>query len=973
MPLVAALLILSAAPTSAQVSKNEGKCAGKMAKSAGKLAAAVTKGTAKCRDKEIAGKYVGSCPGVKEQTKIDKAVAKVDATAIKSCGSVCSSSTFIGCLADSDCPPTAGLDETCGGGAVNKPFEIRNIGFPGPACIAAGYSTIDSADDLSGCVGGVALEIGEGHVALIYGSSSSSSGLSSAAASCQATLAKSAVKLVATVVKGVSKCRDAINKGKSSGSPLECATADEKLVAKIAKAEAKFGSGIAAKCSDAGVTELDICGLGVGGVTSVGDATACLLAASREISDAVNLPADRTYAARSLIEAAYPREAVCGDNSVNQLPGNHLLLGEECDGSDDSACPGECMPPGDLFECTCGDVPRARWWSLTPGSETDAGWTGSTHDQRLGAGGGFLVDLLNCDCTEFTGATCTGTSVDSVCDLVGKQAPRCSWEPSSASRCDDRGDGNGEDEDGDCAICDAWSVNAGANCALSTDCQSRCYTAAGVDAGSDCDSQADCAAGEQCRGRCDSSPHCIFSPNGGPFAVASSSTTACNVQNHVEDVTGTLNIITGEHSTAYESSNRPYIGERSHRPCPVCGGYCEGGDNAFLVCQGRCETSGDECRFDEDCSIEGELCGSVTPDCPGGACELGLVCIADQQALPGAVSGRACRVEYVDPLYGSMSGDCPPHPGKYLGGRVESVHIAHTSHPTSLASTLPCTELGFELFDCPCPAGVSNMQTKPNLCRTSCDAGAELGTGCADGNNAGGEFTTCAGGGNQGLACDEDSDCPGGACSANPTHCSGDPAFERVTCNNDADCGLGTCVDACPSGRCIPQCLPKVGDGVDGYCPAGPDVFHCEGVLDAFRSCPATALDESCNSTCSVAGTACSSDTECPVGEQCSGECLTHINCESGVDGFLGTPDDNPGAGACVQAVRECFTNPILAEGGSTLNGDGDPTNIYSSTIYCIPPTTRNVIDLVSGFGGPGRTQERATLYLNVSSIPVTP
>jgi len=71
--------------------------------------------------------------------------------------------------------------------------------------------------------------------------------------------------------------------------------------------------------------------------------------------------------------------------------------------------------------------------------------------------------------------------------------------------------------------------------------------------------------------------------------------------------------------------------------------------------------------------------------------------------------------------------------------------------------------------------------------------------------------------------------------------------------------------------------------------------------------------------------------------------------------------------------VRECFTNPIVAEGGSTLNGDGDPTNIYSSSIYCVPPTSRNVIDLVTGFGGPGRTQERATLYLNVSSIPVTP
>jgi len=37
---------------------------------------------------------------------------------------------------------------------------------------------------------------------------------------------------------------------------------------------------------------------------------------------------------------------VCGDNSVNQP-------GEECDGTDDAACPGLCLPPGDPNECTC--------------------------------------------------------------------------------------------------------------------------------------------------------------------------------------------------------------------------------------------------------------------------------------------------------------------------------------------------------------------------------------------------------------------------------------------------------------------------------------------------------------------------------------------------------------------------------------------------------------------------------------------
>jgi hypothetical protein len=41
----------------------------------------------------------------------------------------------------------------------------------------------------------------------------------------------------------------------------------------------------------------------------------------------------------------------CGDDAVN--------YGEECDGTDDGACPGACLPPGNALECRCNrcDVP----------------------------------------------------------------------------------------------------------------------------------------------------------------------------------------------------------------------------------------------------------------------------------------------------------------------------------------------------------------------------------------------------------------------------------------------------------------------------------------------------------------------------------------------------------------------------------------------------------------------------------------
>jgi hypothetical protein len=288
----------------------------------------------------------------------------------------------------------------------------------------------------------------------------------------------------------------------------------------------------------------------------------------------------------------------------------------------------------------------------------------------------------------------------------------------------------------------------------------------------------------------------------------------------------------------------------------------------------------------------------------------------------------------------------------------------------SLASTLPCTSPGFELYDCPCSDGGTGPPTAPNTCTPACNAGAELGIACADGNTQG-RLTRCAGGGNLNKACDEDSDCPGSTCSNNPTHCLGDPAFERFTCTTNADCGLGTCTNACPSGRCTKLCVPEGLDPQDGVCAGGPTEYHCDGAFESFRPCGKPQAEGGCSATCSVSGTPCEADSQCPGGETCAGSCIHAQLCEAGEDGILGTPDDITGAGVCVGENRECFLDPIVAEGGDTLNGQGDAVNVNTVTIYCVAATTSPIINNAAGIPGPGRVRSKGINVTNgFTSLP---
>ncbi len=952
---------LSASETIAQdlPSKLEAKCSTKMAKAASKLAGTVLRETMRCRNDDIGGSAIGACPNAGNLTAIAAASDALASAVDSSCGSICSISQDIRCAANHLCPaiPATGAVESCTAGAASLPFQMDKLGFPGSFCEGELGRPILSVADLGACVTPLTSAAASGLVDQVYGATNNASALSSAQAKCLAAIGKGATKLSQTIFKSVSKCRVLINKGKVKRNPSTCAQDDPKAAAKIAKIEAKLASLIDAKCSDSDIVALDLCGAGPGGILNRAQATECVTDSVTDLTDTVEPLTLRAVATPSLVEASYPPAESCGDGVVNQIPNPFLLVGEECDGADDALCPGACNPPGDIFECTCSTAKRQRFIADGFTADLDSGWNGSSHDSGVTDGAGFVLALSGCDCDAMSGAGCSGTSVDPICNTNGKQMPTCSWDAFSATRCDAHGNGNFRDEHADCFVCDAFSVNAGTSCDLDGECDPQCIDVDGNATGACPAGQTDCATGEVCRGRCDRSESCIFVNLGAPLPLSAGGTPTCIVNVYREDIFGTRNIVTGEQDTFSEHYSIVHLGLKNSVPCPICGGFCDGGPLDGDNCQGSCSDDQAPCRFDDDCG-PGATCTTASSDCPDGFCNLSLVCRGGPgDALP-------CRIGATTPMFGTTSLDCPPGPALNISGNgLEIPFYPATSEALSLGFSLPCSKAGFELFDCPCPDD-GGETTAPNECAPACDAGAELGEGCATGNSFG-DFTVCVGGPNVNKACDEDTDCSPGTCSGNPMHCTGDPSLDKFGCATNADCGLGTCVDACPSGRCLPLCVPDGADPEDGVSAGGPTAYHCDGPQDSFRTCFANNANGGCTATCSVAGTPCTSASQCPTGQTCDGPCSLAGLCEAGADEQLGTFDDQPGAGICIGDNRNCFLDPITGEGGDTLNGQGDPNNVKSVALYCLGATNAPAINSAAGIGGPGRLRQKG---VNVTS-----
>ncbi len=969
--LVVAVLLSTAAATlgpglcEAALSKVEIKCATKLARGAERLSKATVKSRGACLRKLLRGD-VASCPPAASIDRVTRARGKLIAAAQKFCHSSCSTSSDIECINEVFCPPLPQAPESCSAGAAGRPFDSRKLGFPGPHCEAALGHPVTQSKDIGSCVAALTLETTETLISRVYGAVDGSMLLSRDAQRCLAAIGESTASLAATIAKSVGKCRAAINKGKLKLNPVNCKSAPKKAAGKIARAGDRLNAMVTARCTPSELAVLDLCGSGIGGILTIRGAQICLRLLAHELTDTNELPVNRNFSQRSLIEGIFPPAPVCGDNMVNQLPNPFLLIGEECDGIDDSACPGACFPPGDLFECTCATVPRIRFFASSEGSETDAGWTGLSHNQITAENSGFISGVENCNCDAMSDASCIGNTSDPVCDIVGYQLPVCSADPRLKIRCDDLGNGDGRDSDADCFVCDSFNENAGEFCRDESACQAQCYKVDGT-VTQRCTSQADCPVGQRCRGQCDRTQKCIRTPNGGPLPVNAGGSAVCGVQSFRTDVSGTRDLQSGAHEVSYRLYSSIHLAENSARPCPVCGGFCVGGSNDLGVCKGTCEDDGSACRFTSDCSGS-QVCTSSSPECPSGLCELSLICGASPIVQP-ELGGKPCRITTEQGLFGTVSNDCLPAATQAISGTgLEVDYLPQTSGTVTLASMLPCSASGLELYECPC-LDDGGEPTRPNSCMPACNTGPNFGQGCVDGDTAG-DGTRCAGGVNDGRLCDDDGDCPGSACSANPFHCQGDPAFEHFQCSFDADCGLGACVDACPGGRCVPLCVPSDTDVFDGVCAAGPPMYHCASGRFIFKSCSGANAGASCDATCSGSGLPCTSQSECPAGQRCSGACLSHQECEAGADGELGSADDLSGAGACIADSRSCFLDPIVASGGSTANGLGDATNYFSAAVWCFGANNNTGVNNGAGFGGPARVRIRGVNFANFSSLP---
>lgn len=935
--LAAMAMTFTAAPSSRaqQVTKTEQKCSQTLGKATRKYASTNAKANASCRQADVSGKVTGACPDVKGAAKIQKAADKLAAASAKSCASTCSLSTDIACVSDSLCPPlpnaqNPGAQELCSGNF--KVFDMGALDFPGALCPGLLGSDITQSANIGECAA-LAAAVGAGNLtAATYGSLASSSLQGNKdALKCLGTISKSTRKLSDTIFNGVISCTAAIQSGKVLGNKDTCKDDDPKVAAKIQKAADKLDAGVRKSCTDSLIQVLDVCNAGVGGTTTVDDAVSCLTEAAFEITDSSDAPALRQYSPIALTEASYPPgSGVCGDGVINQLPNPFFLLGEECDLDDDAACPGACFPPGDVWECTCPSN-RNRVFSDGITADLDSGWTGTSHNQGVADGAGFIYTLENCDCDAFTGATCTGSSSDSVCDVAANTAPFCSWDPFSTTQCDaNSSTPNNVNEDKDCAICDAFSANAGSYCRPATvaqDCQAQCYDQADLSTPvGNCTQQSDCGAGEVCLGACDRTPTCVITPNGSNLPISSGGTAVCIKSTFRDNVSGTLDIVSGDIAYNQYLYSQVHLGVASYTPCPVCGGFCEGGPSPGKPCEGSCSVNtAESCRFDDDCPdfATGEECLSVSPECgSGGTCNLSLVCYG------GANNGAGCRVEAATRLFGTTSSDCPPDPAQNISGTGLRINFepmttgtvalalrgcfngsaysdnCDTNADCSLGATCeirPCTADGSTNFDCPCPDGKSTnanaVTTKPNRCAAACDAGVNYGKACNQfGANIFGTTTKCSTtqcltGANKGLACasdadcggipgycqnlscDSDADCPGGGtCDVNPLQCSGgDPADEGTSCTTNGDCATGTCGDACPGGRCVPLCLPATDPTFSARCAAAPYIE-------------------------------CTTNGDCPVGDSCA----PYTDSE---EGFCAGGDPNYHCSGASDTFRGCFVN----------------------------------------------------------------
>ncbi len=746
----------------------------------------------------------------------------------------------------------------CGGLSLTA---IAAIGYPGK-CFDADPSNGFTLDDLQDCMVKAhenALTSAErtmmGAPALIdveYGDVSGP--LDRSALNCQQAIADAGTTFTTTKLKAVQRCRNRILEGRLANlDPTKCATDDAKTHDAIAKAEAKARAKIAAKCVDADLAVLDVCDPPQ--ALTVPAAQDCIV---QTHGDAVDTTDPHVT---DLIDFEYAAQPICGDNTRN-------VLEEECDGTDAADCPGQCGDPDGFFACLCLNVPRQRVVEHAD-SDLDNGWKGLSHDSGTVEGGGYVVDLYDCD--GMTGVCTVGPSCE--IPFLGSHLP-CE----SDANCQAFGLGS----------CRKRRTAVGPHCHL--------------------DIQHACTSNADCPGL---GNFCFEQFHGAPLPLSSGGVSVCVVNVFSESVVGTTNLDTGAGAVRIRQNAVTYLGPSANQPCPVCGGFCAGavGMGGSLGARSACASDA---------------------DCPGSHCVTDHVCSyganADKPCRAGPPFGGQTT------FFGTPSVDCGPPPGNPLAS-LDILFNPATTGTTTLVPNVECPAIGFggrtcvgganegrsctAASDCPggtcnaqcfCPNGLSICMGGFNNHRLCCTGGT-----CVSG--------VCSGGVNDGTACETD-DCLGGTCTLTdgepqkPNRCNSacvGGSHDMLPCSTDASCPGGFCQAA--SCRVNPADTDSC---QEGFCPAGPSDGACS--VHAFKSCTRDADCQGASCPFCNAGETCMfSPAQCFVNSgivRCGSPgvpdrvtastfCIAATHA-SAVDGTAGLP----GPGALTQPITTVDTGP---------------------------------------------------------------
>ncbi len=650
-------------------------------------------------------------------------------------------------------------------GALTKPCgltlaELQGIGFPGP-CTDPNPGDGFTTADLQACL----FAVHDAFVTLAFDIAydPTVTGPLGDDIKCQAEVAKQTFGYSTCVLKNIQKCRDAILKGKALGvAPDFCAT-NGKTSAAITKCIDKMTDGLGKKCNTTQIGTLKVCNPDQPDVAS---SVSCVIDALT-----VKIDGPEIIVPPDLIDYQYAvRGGLCGDLVVNNL-------NEECDGPDDSACPGQCgtaeVPDG-LFACLCKTKPRMVTFEHA-NADTDNGFRGLSVDGDVVEGGGYIVDLYDCDMTGLcnAGPHCSLSPFSSC--AVPKESPSGT---TSDSICDDLGEG----------VCRKERTATGPHCFQ--DINVKCDEKNPND--------------PVCTGP---GNFCQTSFHGAPVAAAAGGIAVCNVSTFTEDVVGTVNLTLGTSSLKVRQAAVTYQPLSQSKPCPVCGGFCDGGAR--------------------------DRCDATHPCAPGMG-----PCIEEAVCSDGLRKNKACRrtppFGGEIPFFGTTSVDCLPDPAggtftDQITGGLDINSNPRTTGTASMTRGPNCTQTGYQ--NKTCMGGTS--ANRPCTVASECPGGTCTGqcycTNQVRPNDCG---RACVDGANDATPCTDDTDCPGGFC--HPGDCRLDPgdmdSNQEAVCTNsppDRFCSLTT-YKTCNSAA---ECQPSV---ACPFCQVGET---CDNKL---RACFAT-------------------------------------------------------------------------------------------------------------------------------------